>query len=72
MNLTLGVRVLMNQIDTLAKEKGFDAARVQAKVNGRGELVVAVLIPPRTAGEWGSAPGFDAREAARLARLERG
>ena len=72
MNLTLGVRTLMNQIDGLAKGMGFSKARVQVKVNRRSELVIALLIPPRTTDEWGPPLGFDPREAARRARLERG
>jgi len=72
MNLTVGVRALMNQIDGLAKKLGFAKARVEVKVNRRSELVVALLIPPRTPDEWGPPLGFDYREAARRARLERG
>jgi hypothetical protein len=51
---------------------GFAKARVEVKVNRRSELVVALLIPPRTPDEWGPPLGFDYREAARRARLERG
>jgi hypothetical protein len=72
MNLTLGVRTLMNQIDGLAKAMGFAKARVQVNVNRQSELVIALLIPPRTPDEWGPPLGFDHREAARRARLERG
>jgi hypothetical protein len=72
MNLTLGLRTLMSQIDGLAKSHGFSKARVDAKVNRRGELVIAVLIPPRTLDEWGPPFAYNAREAARRARLERG
>jgi hypothetical protein len=71
MNLTIGVRVLMGRIDDLAKKSGFPASRVDAKVNDRGELVIAVLIPPRTPDEWGPPSSFDRREAARLARQQR-
>jgi hypothetical protein len=71
MELTLGVRVLMSELERLAKEKGFEHSRVDAKVNVRGELVVAVLIPPRTANEWGPAPRLDSREAKRRAREQR-
>lgn len=72
MNLTVGLRTLMKQIDDLTKGQGFLKARVDAKVNRRGELVIAVLIPPRTPDEWGPPFAFDPREAARRARLERG
>jgi hypothetical protein len=71
MNLTIGVRVLMGRIDDLAKNSGFPASRAAAKVNTRGELVIAVLIPPRHPDEWGPPSTFDRREAARLARQER-
>jgi hypothetical protein len=71
MNLTIAARVLMGQIDDLAKKVGFLAARVDVKVNTHGELVIAVLIPPRTPDEWGPPSNFDRREAARLARQQR-
>jgi hypothetical protein len=71
MNLTIGVRVLMGQIADLTKQSGFSAARVDVKVNARGELVIAVLIPPRSPDEWGPPLTFDRREAARLARQHR-
>jgi hypothetical protein len=71
MHLTLGVRVLMKELEALAKSKGFGMARVQAKVNVRGELVLAVIIPARTPGEWGEPSDLDAREAKRCARERR-
>jgi hypothetical protein len=71
MHLTLGVRVLMNELEALAKSKGFGMARVQAKVNVRGELVLAVIVPARTPGEWGEPPELDVREAKRRARERR-
>jgi hypothetical protein len=72
MELSLGVQVLMNDITGLAKAKGFEHARVQAKVNVRGELVIAVLIPPRVPDEWGSPPPLNLREVKKLARERRG
>ena len=71
MNLSLGVRALMNEIDRLAKTNGFEQSRVDVKVNRRGELVIAVLIPPRMPDEWGAPLASDRREAARLARQQR-
>ena len=65
MNLSLGVRALMNEIDRLAKTNGFEQSRVDVKVNRRGELVIAVLIPPRMPDEWGAPLASDRREAAR-------
>jgi hypothetical protein len=52
-DLSLGVRVLMGAIEALAKSKGFADVRVLPKVNARGELVLGVIIPPRTPREWG-------------------
>ena len=71
MNITVGVRVLMNEVEALARSKGFEKARVDAKVNVRGELVIAVLIPPRIPNEWGPPP-MSSREEKRLAREQRG
>jgi hypothetical protein len=56
MALSLGVRALLNEIQNLAKARGFEGARVDSKVNGRGELVLALLFPPRTPEEWGLRP----------------
>lgn len=53
-------------IDDLARH----GARVQSKVNARGEFVTGVIIPPRTPGEWSSAASD--RDAKRLAREGRG
>jgi hypothetical protein len=71
MNLTMGVRALVAQAHELAKKLGFAGARVDVKVNARGELVVGILIPPRTPDEWGPPSSFDRREAGRLARMKR-
>jgi hypothetical protein len=70
MDLTTGMRVLMGQIADSAKKLGFAASRVDAKVNARSELVIAVLIPPRHPDEWGP-PTFDRGEAVRVARHRR-
>ncbi len=72
MALSLGVRALLNEIQNLAKARGFEGARVDSKVNGRGELVLALLIPPRTPEEWGPpAPSAVDREAKRRERERR-
>ena len=71
MNSTPDVRLLMGQIAELTKKSGF-TGRVDVKVNDRGELVVAAIIPPRTPNEWGAPTAFSRREAARLARQQRG
>ena len=73
MHLTVGAQVLTNGIAALAKAKGFEHARVQVKVNARGELVIGVLIPPSVPEEWGPPiPTLSEREAKRLARERRG
>jgi hypothetical protein len=54
MNLT--IRALMHQIEELAHAKGFERARVLSKVNRHGELVIGLLIPPRTLDEWAESP----------------
>jgi hypothetical protein len=61
----------MAQIHDLAKARGFTESRVLHKVNARGELVMGLLIPPRTPGEWDEVGGVDAREAKRLERMKR-
>ena len=72
MDLTTGVRVLMGQIANSAQKMGFSSSRVDVRVNARGELVIAVLIPPRHPDEWGPPSTFDERQAARTARHQRG
>jgi hypothetical protein len=67
--MNLWVRALMTSIDDLAKAKGV-IGRVLSKVNVRGELVIALLIPPRTPGEWGEPPKTT-REQKRASRGER-
>jgi hypothetical protein len=68
--MNLLVQTMMAQIGDLAKDKGFDQARVQSKVNRWGELVIALLVPPRTPDEWSHTPVSD-RELRRRARQER-
>ncbi len=68
--MNLLVRALMSQMGELARAKGFEQARVLSKVNKHGELVVAVLIPPRTVGEWGSPP-VETREQKKESREKR-
>jgi hypothetical protein len=64
------IRALMSEIGALAKAKGFPESRVLSKVNARGELVIGLLIPERTPGEW-RAGEVDEREAKRLERMKR-
>jgi hypothetical protein len=47
------VHVERDAVEALAKSKGFADVRVLPKVNARGELVLSVILPPRTPGEWG-------------------
>jgi hypothetical protein len=69
MDLPLQIHELMAEIRALAKSR-FEHARVQAKVNARGELVIGVIVPPRIPGEW-AARAPDAREEKRRARERR-
>jgi hypothetical protein len=68
--MTLLVRALMNQIEELARAQGFERARVLAKVNRHGELVIGLLIPPRTLDEWGEPPKLT-RDEKRATREKR-
>ena len=64
--MTLMVRALMQQIADLAKSKGI-VGRVLSKVNAHGELVIALLIPPRLPGEWDE-PTREQKKASRESR----
>jgi hypothetical protein len=44
---TLGARVLMTDIERLAKARHITGYRVAYKVNARGEHVVALIFPPQ-------------------------
>ena len=68
--MNLMVRALMNQIEELAHARGFETVRVLSKVNHHGELVIGLLIPPRTLGEWG-APSKMTRDEKRASREKR-
>jgi hypothetical protein len=50
--MNLLVNALKNSLADLAKAKGLEHARVLEKVNARGELVVAIIVPPSRPGEW--------------------
>ncbi len=69
-HMNLAVRALMNEIEGLARKAGFDRARVLSKVNRHGELVIGVLIPPRTLDEWSGTPRVS-REQKRASREKR-
>ena len=51
-----GMNLLVNQVKNamadLAKAKGLTTARVDQKTNAKGELVIALIIPPSRPGEW--------------------
>jgi hypothetical protein len=55
------------EVAELVRSRGFSTARVATKVNAYGELVVAVLIPPRHPGEWDEA-NRDQKKASREKR----
>jgi hypothetical protein len=71
--MNLLVRAVMGAIQDVAREKGLHDARVACKVNARGELVIALLVPERAPGEWRALAQqpVDQREAKRLARATR-
>jgi hypothetical protein len=46
------INSLKHALSDLAKAKGLEKARVLEKLNARGELVVAIVIPPSRPGEW--------------------
>ena len=50
--LNLLVRAVASALTDVAKEKGLVNARVDWRTNKRGELVIAIIVPPKTPGEW--------------------
>ncbi len=50
--MDLLINSLKHALADLAKAKGLAKARVLHKVNARGELVVAIIVPPSRPGEW--------------------
>ena len=68
--MNLMVRALMQQIEELAQARGFKRVRVLSKVNHQGELVIGLLIPPRTLDEWGAPPTLS-RDEKRASREKR-
>jgi ribosomal protein L35AE/L33A len=44
---TLGARVLMAEIDQIAKAKHLVGHRVAYKMNDKGEHVIALIFPPQ-------------------------
>jgi hypothetical protein len=59
------------RLEELAHKDGYAGARWATKVNAAGQLVVALILPPRHEGEWAAA-AVDAREAKRLESQKRG
>jgi hypothetical protein len=70
MDLSANLGTLMQDLETLAKSRGFAHARVLSKVNFRGELVLGIILRPKASGR-GREPPADAREEKRLARERR-
>ena len=50
--MNLLVNQVKNAMADLAKAKGLTTARVDQKTNAKGELVIALIIPPSRPGEW--------------------
>jgi hypothetical protein len=55
-HLTLGLKAFVDRVEAFAKERGIAQARVAWKRNARGELVIAIIIPPSYPGEWDDDP----------------
>jgi hypothetical protein len=55
-HLPLGLKAFVDRVSELAKERGIAQARVAWKRNARGELVIAVIVPPSYPGEWDDEP----------------
>jgi hypothetical protein len=68
--MSVGLRELLVRAETLAREAGYARARVAWKTNRHGELVVGIIIPPRTPGEWDE-PLRATREDKRASRQAR-
>ncbi len=50
--LNLLVRAVASALADVATAKGLANARVDWKTNKRGELVIAIIVPPKFPGEW--------------------
>jgi hypothetical protein len=50
-SMSLFMNQVKNAIAELAERKSLTSARVDHKVNAKGELVIALIIPPSKPGE---------------------
>jgi hypothetical protein len=50
--MNLLVNTLKLALAQVAKAKGLKDARIVHKVNERGEMVIAIILPPSRPGEW--------------------
>jgi hypothetical protein len=72
--LAKAVNDTIGEMDELAKKHQFTHAKVAAKVNAKGELVIAMILPSNYAAAWveGESHTLPKREAKRLARGRQG
>ena len=71
--LAKAVNETIAEMNELAKKHQFTHAKVAAKVNAKGEIVIAMILPPNYAAAWveGESHTLPKREAKRLARARR-
>ena len=50
--MSLISNLVRKEMAELAERRGLKGARVQEKVNARGELVIALILPETFPGEW--------------------
>ena len=50
--MNLLVRAVASALADIATAKGLENARVDWKTNKRGELVIAIIVPPKFPGQW--------------------
>jgi hypothetical protein len=72
--LAKAVNETIADLNEIAKNRQFTHAKSAAKVNAKGELVIAMILPSNYAAPWveGESHTLPTREAKRLARVRRG
>ena len=72
--LAKAVNDTIGDLNEIAENRQFTHAKVAAKVNAKGELVIAMILPSNYAAAWveGESHTLPKREAKRLARVRWG
>jgi hypothetical protein len=72
--LAKAVNDTIADLNEIAKARQLTHAKIAAKVNAKGELVIAMILPSNYAAAWveGDSHTPPTREAKRLARVRRG